>query len=115
MGGLIHRRIRDHDVIVGNAAFGEKIDILLRRVSGIADRQSAYANVARYKHASSPFGRGVGAGTLKRPAVNVVNMRRPIQADRNRNVASLETVQPFIINQYAIGGHRDGYVATRSR
>jgi hypothetical protein len=53
--------------------------------------------------------RCVGTIPLERPAVNIMNMRRPIQADRNRDVASLETIQPLIVDQQAVGGHRDGY------
>jgi hypothetical protein len=84
-------------------------------MGGIADRQCGYANVACDQHASGPFHRRVSAGTLKRQAVNVVDMGRPIDADRNGNVVSLETIQPFIIDQQAIGGYRDRYVAARSR
>jgi hypothetical protein len=56
-----------------------------------------------------------GASALKRFPVKVVNMFRPVQADRDLDVASLETVQPLIVDQHAIGGHRDGDVTARSR
>jgi hypothetical protein len=86
---------------------GEEFDILLRRIRGIADRQSACANIAGYKHASGTFHSGVRACALKGSAVSVVNMCRPIQTDRNGNVAGLEAGQPFIIDQHAICGNRD--------
>jgi hypothetical protein len=44
--GLIHRRIGDHDVVARNSAPGEKLDVMLWRERGIADRQGDHADVA---------------------------------------------------------------------
>jgi len=112
---LIHRRVRDHDVIAGNAAIGEKVDIVHGRISGVADRQRCDGNVARDQHAGGAFHGGVRARALERPTVDVMDVRRSIQADRNRNIVGLETVQPFVIDQHAVGGHRDRYLAACAR
>ena len=97
---------------MGHAAVGEEIDILLRLKGGVADGEHADADVARHQHARGPFRRGMGAGALERFAVQVVNMRRPVDADRDRDVVGLETVQPFIVDQHAVGGHGDRDVAS---
>jgi hypothetical protein len=83
-------------------------------VSRIADGERADGNVARHQHAGGPLRRGMGAGALERAAVKIVNLCRPVEADRNRYVVGLEAVQPIIVDQYAIGGHRDRYVAAGS-
>jgi hypothetical protein len=57
----------------------------------------------------------VGSGTLKRPSVFIVDVRRPVQADCDRNVVSFEAVQPVIIDQHAIRRHSNGYFTARSR
>ena len=112
---LVHRRIGNHDVIACNSARREEFDIMRRRVGGIADRQCHDADIARYQHACGAFHRRVGAGALKRVAVKVVYMCRTIQADRDRDIARLEAVQPFIVDQHAVGRDRDRYFAACSR
>src|SRR6185437_15853999 len=57
----------------------------------------------------------MGAGALECPPVNVMNMLGPVEADRNRDVAALETVEPSIVDQHAVGGDRNGYIAAGSR
>lgn len=112
MEPLIHRRVGDHDVVVGDSTRGEKIDVFLRRISGIADGQGNDPDVARYQHANGTFDAGMSARPLKGLAVEVVNMGRPVNADRNRNVAGLEAGQPFVIDQHAVGRDRDRYAAS---
>ena len=57
----------------------------------------------------------MGAAALKRLAVQVVDMRGPVEADRHRDLMPLETIQPSIVDQDAVGGDRDRDDAARSR
>ena len=43
---FVYRRVRDHDVVVGNSTSGEEFRILPWRISRIADGQRADADVA---------------------------------------------------------------------
>ena len=54
------------------------------------------------------------AVSLERPAMNIVNVSRPIQADRNGNVMCLEAIQPSVVDQHAVGRDRDRYLTSRS-
>src|SRR6516162_863223 len=47
--------------------------------------------------------------------MKIVNMGRSIQADRNHDVVGLEAIHPALVDQNAIGSHRNGYLAAGSR
>ena len=82
-GLLVHRRVGDHDVVIGDAAGREEFDIILRQVSGIADRERADADVACHEFSRGTFDRFMRPSALERLAVNIMNMRRPVQTDRD--------------------------------
>ena len=68
---------------MGDAAVGEEVDIVPRRVSGIADRQRADADVTLDQPARGALDGVMGAAALKSAAVEVVDVLGAVEADRD--------------------------------
>ena len=115
MAGLAHRGIRNYDVVFGNAAAGEEVDIIPRTLGRIADGQGAHGDAAIDQHAGSARDRRVRSGALKGLAMDVVNMRRAIDTDRDPDSIGFEAVEPRLVDQDAVGGDGDRQRAAGAR
>src|SRR5262249_55436310 len=109
-----NRRVRDQDVVVGDPASGEEVEILLRIVGWIAYRQRVHLDFVRHQHACGALDSGRGPRTMEGSAMDVMDMRRPIQTDSDLHLVRLEALKPRFVDENAVGGHRDWQLAARA-